>query len=317
MPQKMERFTQRARRVLALAQEEAERLRHSYIGTEHLLIGLMREESGVASRVLSDLGVDLSRTEELVGLIHHPPKPSGETARLDLLPDLKKVLELAVDEARRMGHHYIGTEHLLLGLARQSKSTAMDILARLNVSPEEVRRQTRRVLQEQPPQASGLSTAPLTAQPIPNLAGNALTLALRAEVVLGHGYIGVWHLLLGLLGHEEGIAGRALRELGVDQGQVEEIVRGEPILGEFGPERRLMPAVQHVVEFAIDEARSRKDKYVRSEDLLLGLLKQNPGMFEPLNVSPDAIRAKIDKLLQDQNPPSEEPKADDPDKPSQ
>lgn len=153
MPNKMERFTQRARRVLSLAQEEAERLQHGQIGTEHLLLGLMREEGGVAGRVLRDLGLDPRRIEELVTRMTDSGDRSS-TGNLDLSAGTKKVLELAVDEARRMGHHYIGTEHLLLGLVRQQEGVAIDILRRLGVSPEEVRRQTRRVLQESPIQAS-------------------------------------------------------------------------------------------------------------------------------------------------------------------
>ncbi|MEP6987940.1 MAG: Clp protease N-terminal domain-containing protein, partial [Chloroflexota bacterium] len=150
---KMERFTQRARRVLSLAQEEAERLRHNYIGTEHLLLGLLREEGGVAGRVLRDLGLEQRRVEELVEeLTRATARTTATTAELS--PGTKRVLELAVDEARRMGHHYIGTEHLLLGLVRQSEGVAIDVLKRLGVSPEEVRRQTRRVLQESPVQTN-------------------------------------------------------------------------------------------------------------------------------------------------------------------
>ena len=152
MANKMERFTQRARRVLSLAQEEAERLQHGQIGTEHLLLGLMREEGGVAGRVLRDLGLEQRRVEELVNRL----TDSGQRAasgNLDLSTGTKKVLELAVDEARRMGHHYIGTEHLLLGLVRQQDGIAIEVLRRLGVSPEEVRRQTRRVLQESPLQS--------------------------------------------------------------------------------------------------------------------------------------------------------------------
>ncbi len=153
MPNKMERFTQRARRVLSLAQEEAERLQHNYIGTEHLLLGLMREEGGVAGRVLRDLGLEQRRVEELVERLTRATTRTPST-QLDLSPGTKRVLELAVDEARRMGHHYIGTEHLLLGLVRQSEGVAIDVLKRLGVSPEEVRRQTRRVLQESPVQSN-------------------------------------------------------------------------------------------------------------------------------------------------------------------
>ncbi len=151
MANKMERFTQRARRVLSLAQEEAERMQHNYIGTEHLLLGLMREEGGVAGRVLRDLGAEHRRVEELVERMTRAIARTG-AINLDLSPGTKRVLELAVDEARRMGHHYIGTEHLLLGLVRQSEGVAIDVLKRLGIAPDEVRRQTRRVLQEAPVQ---------------------------------------------------------------------------------------------------------------------------------------------------------------------
>jgi ATP-dependent Clp protease ATP-binding subunit ClpC len=149
VPNKMERFTQRARRVLSLAQEEAERLQHGLIGTEHLLLGLMREEGGVAGRVLRDLGLESRRVEDLVNRLTDPGNRTT-AGNPDLSEGTKKVLELAVDEARRMGHHYIGTEHLLLGLVRQQDGIAIEVLRRLGVSPEEVRRQTRRVLSESP-----------------------------------------------------------------------------------------------------------------------------------------------------------------------
>jgi len=142
----MERFTQRARRVLGLAHQEAERMRHNYIGTEHLLLGLIREEGGVAGRVLRELGLDAARAQEVVERL----VGFGQTrsAKLDLSPGTEQVLELAVDEARRMGHHYIGTEHLLLGLIRYGEGVALDVLRKLGVTPEQIRRQTRRVLQE-------------------------------------------------------------------------------------------------------------------------------------------------------------------------
>ncbi|HUN09515.1 MAG TPA: ATP-dependent Clp protease ATP-binding subunit [Aggregatilineales bacterium] len=149
---KMERFTQRARRVLSLASEEAERLKHNYIGTEHLLLGLMREDGGVAGRVLRDLGLELPKVERLVEELTRATSRSSSGGQIDLSAGTKRVLELAVDEARRMGHHYIGTEHLLLGLVRQSEGVAIDVLKKLAISPEEVRRQTRRVLQESPVQ---------------------------------------------------------------------------------------------------------------------------------------------------------------------
>ncbi len=142
----MERFTQRARRVLSLAHQEAERMRHNYIGTEHLLLGLIREEGGVAGRVLRELGLEPERVQEIVERLTGTGQYRG--GKLDLSPGTQQVLEYAVDEARRMGHHYIGTEHLLLGLVRYGEGVAMDVLRKLGVTPEQIRRQTRRVLQE-------------------------------------------------------------------------------------------------------------------------------------------------------------------------
>jgi len=144
---KLDRFTQRARRVLTFAQEEAERLNHNYIGTEHLLLGLMREESGVAGRVLRSLNVQPAQVIELVERITGPGRRTP-FSKIDLTPRTKRVIELAVEEARRMGHHYIGTEHLLLGLIRQGDGVAMDILRQLSISPDAIRREMAKELQD-------------------------------------------------------------------------------------------------------------------------------------------------------------------------
>ncbi|MBN1122388.1 MAG: ATP-dependent Clp protease ATP-binding subunit [Anaerolineae bacterium] len=149
MPDKMQRFTQRARRVLSLAQEEAERLQHGYIGTEHLLLGLMREEGGVAGRVLKELGLEIEKIEKLIER-KSPSTDQVTYAKIELSPGTKKVLELAVDEARKMGHHYIGTEHLLLALVRHNEGMAIDILHEMDISSDQIRRQTRRILQDSP-----------------------------------------------------------------------------------------------------------------------------------------------------------------------
>ncbi len=142
----MERFTQRARRVLSLAHQEAEKARHPQIGTEHLLIGLIEEEGGVAGRVLREMGLEPQRVRDIVTRLTGEGKLTpGE--KIELSAETQQVLEYAVDEARRLGHHYIGTEHLLLGLIR-AEGTAMEALRRLGVTPDEIRRQTRRVLQE-------------------------------------------------------------------------------------------------------------------------------------------------------------------------
>jgi len=145
---RFDKFTERARKALHLAQEEAQRLQHNYIGTEHLLLGLVREGEGVAAKVLSSLGVELdkvrSSVESIIGRGNRVVL--GE---IGLTPRAKKVIELAVDEARRLQHHYIGTEHLLLGLVREGHGIAAGVLDSLGVSLENVRTQTMRVLNNQ------------------------------------------------------------------------------------------------------------------------------------------------------------------------
>ncbi len=144
---RFDKFTERARKVLTLAQEEATRFNHNYIGTEHLLLGLVREGEGVAAKVLANLGVELNRVRSAVEFIigRGDRMIVGE---IGLTPRAKKVIELAVDEARRLGHHYIGTEHLLLGLVREGEGIAAGVLESLGVNLEKVRTQTIQVLSQ-------------------------------------------------------------------------------------------------------------------------------------------------------------------------
>src|SRR5258708_3535683 len=141
-------FTVRARRVLRFSREEAQRFQHNYIGTEHLLLGLARENGGIAARVLRNLGVGINKVRSSVEFI------IGRGDRIvlgeiGLTPRAKKVLELAADEARRLNHDYIGTEHLLLGLVREGEGIAVWALESLGVNLEKVRTQTIRVLSQQ------------------------------------------------------------------------------------------------------------------------------------------------------------------------
>src|SRR6266581_9462747 len=130
MANRFDKFTERARKVLMLAQEEAQRFNHNYIGTENLLLGLVREGEGVAAKVLGNLGVELNQVREAVeAMIGRGDRiVLGE---IGLTPRAKKVIELAVDEAHRLNHHYIGTEHLLLGLVREGEGIAAQVLQSL------------------------------------------------------------------------------------------------------------------------------------------------------------------------------------------
>ncbi len=159
----MERFTQRARRVLSIAHQEAERARQSSIGTEHLLLGLMDEEGGVAGRVLRDLGMTPDRVREMIQRISGTPT-NFDPNKIELAAETQQVLEYAVDEARRLGHHYIGTEHILLALLRV-EAAGTETLRRLGVTADQIRRQTRRVLNE------SSSSSPTPAGPQPGKSG--------------------------------------------------------------------------------------------------------------------------------------------------
>ncbi len=180
MPSRFEKFSEGARRVLSLAQEEAQRFNHNYIGTEHILLGLVRESDGVAAKVLSNLGVELNKVRSAVEFIigRGERTSSGE---IGLTPRAKKVIELAVDEARRLNHHYIGTEHLLIGLMREGEGVAAGVLESLGVNLDKVRAETSRILTQtvqQTPSGSGARSS--TRTPTLDQLGIDLTGAARA-----------------------------------------------------------------------------------------------------------------------------------------
>ena len=140
-----ERFTDRARRVVVLAQEEARLLNHNYIGTEHILLGLIHEGEGVAAKALESLGISLeavrAQVEEIIG--HGGQAPSGH---IPFTPRAKKVLELSLREALQLGHNYIGTEHILLGLIREGEGVAAQVLVKLGADLSRVRQQVIQLL---------------------------------------------------------------------------------------------------------------------------------------------------------------------------
>ena len=144
---RFDKFTDRARKVLTLAQDEAQRFNHNYIGTEHLLLGLVREGEGVAARVLENMNVELPKVRTAVEfIIGRGDRPV--VGEVGLTPRAKRVIELAIDEARRLGHNYIGTEHLLLGLVREGEGIAAGVLESLGVNLDKVRHEVIRVLSQ-------------------------------------------------------------------------------------------------------------------------------------------------------------------------
>ncbi len=142
---RFDKFTERARKVLSLAQEEAQRFQHNYIGTEHLLLALLHENKGVAVEVLGNLEIDTNEIRETIEAIID----KGDRILLDEIgftPRSKKVIELAKDEAQSMKHHYVGIEHLLLGIVREGEGIAAGVLEQMGVTMERVRTETIKVL---------------------------------------------------------------------------------------------------------------------------------------------------------------------------
>ncbi len=215
-----ERFTDRARRVVVLAQEEARLLGHNWIGTEHLLLGLISEGDGVAAKVLVKLGISTEAVRAKVESIIGEGGKEPPTGHIPFTPRSKKVLELSLREALALGHNYIGTEHVLLGLLREGQGLAAQVLVNLGADLSVVRQS---VIQE----LSGYKTrggpggpgAPfLPAHETPALARSRV----EARRLAGSRAVGSHHQLLAMLGDMQSLATKALAELGVTREAVEE-----------------------------------------------------------------------------------------------
>jgi len=310
MADTFERFTERARKVFSLAQEESRRLNHNYIGTEHLLLGLVRAGEGIAARVLANLGVQLPKVRSAVVAITGESK--GEmTGDPGLTPRAKEVIERAMDEARGLNNHYVGTEHLLLSLVREGEGGAAIALEKMGVPLEKVRDQVMQIVsraQSHQPAPIGPPSEPLTGpamsidaltQKFTERARTVFALAHEEAARLNHNYIGTEHILLGLVKESEGIAARVLANLGVQlpkvRSAVESIIRrGDGlVVGEPG----LTPRAKEVTRLAMDEARSLNNQYIGTEHLLLALVHEGEGIaagvLESLGVSLEKVRQSV------------------------
>ncbi len=294
---KFGKFTERARKVLSLAQEEAQRFQHNYIGTEHLLLGLVREGEGVAAKVLNNLGVDLNKVRSTVEFI------IGRGDRIvlgeiGLTPRAKKVIELAVDEARRLNHHYIGTEHLLLGLVREGEGIASGVLESLGVNLERVRTQTIMVLSH----SEGTPGEGSTEKPTPQLAeafGKVIQLAQEEAQLFQHDHVGTEHLLLGLLREGDGIAAKVLRNLGVELDKLRMAVELISWHGDYKHSGvvELNRRAGEVLTQAAFEASHFKHDYISTEHLLLGLTRIEESFaaaaLQSISISMEKVRTAV------------------------
>ncbi len=311
-----DRFNDRAKRVLALAQDEAIRFNHNYIGVEHLLLGLVREGEGVAARVLNSLGVDLSKARTSVEFIIGPGDSTTSPSEITLSPRTKKVIELAIDEARKLGHSHVGTEHLLLGLVREGEGIASGVLESLGVSLETVRHQVIAVLGQQ-----GTDIAAASSAGIPSSTGVAFMashpvayvdrLDASGQRALARAYweagrandkeVTPHHLMLGLITSGEIWTHRVLAQLGIDPvGLVARIDAATPRDEGPRPDRLdEQAALSEVVARAASFAAERNSALIRSGHLLLAIASTRGVACEALTsvgATAPRIRDTLEKM---------------------
>jgi ATP-dependent Clp protease ATP-binding subunit ClpA len=268
-----DRFSDSARKVMALARKEAQRLNHDFIGTEHILLGLVEARGGVATAVLKDLGVEAATVRAEVEKRVKPGSNMVIVGQIPFMPMAKKVLEYSMDEANSLGDSHIGTEHLLLGLLREPEGMAGRVLADLGVKADRVRTEVLELLHDEGPA--------LREEPPPEVAWShrAVEVARAEAHRRGHGFVGLGHLLLGLLA-DDGPAAKVLKDLGVT---IETI---EPLLAKLveydlaavrSRALPLLPLARRAIQRARYEANVLRHDEVGSEHVLLGLLGEPDG----------------------------------------
>jgi ATP-dependent Clp protease ATP-binding subunit ClpA len=224
-----DRFNDRAKRVLALAQDEAIRFNHNYIGVEHILLGLVREGEGVAARVLDSLGVELSRARTAVEFIVGRGDATTSPSEITLSPLTKRAIEFAIDDARKLGHSDVRTEHLLLGIVREGEGSASGVLQSLGVSLDQIREKVIAALAQPPdgggvaartgPESADLVTADQYSTPHDRLDASSKRAVARAYWEAGRANeaeIVPHHLLLALVANDEAWMQRVLEQVGVN-----------------------------------------------------------------------------------------------------
>lgn len=329
-------FTDRARQTITLAQQESERFRHPDIGTEHLLLGLVKGGVGVAVLALTNLGSDLQKVRrEVETLITKGDKPSP-IRPLPFTPQAKRALDLAVEASRALGHPYVGTEHILLGLLADQDDVAARVLIGLGLQPDEVRSEILDLLgvddgsQAPPPvskspdpadapatEASKKPILPPTTEAdarskpahvesdlFSNRALQVIALAQQEAKRFHHAHIDTEHLLLGLVQVDGGVTAPLLNDCGLDVAHlcraIEQLASTTGTTAPDGPPTFAPPA-KRVLELALVEARAHGIPYIRDEHILLGILAERDctgaTALSNLGIDPARFRQDILALL--------------------
>jgi ATP-dependent Clp protease ATP-binding subunit ClpA len=307
-----DRFNDRAKRVLALAQDEAIRFKHNYIGVEHLLLGLVREGEGVAARVLDSFGVELSKVRTAVEFVIGRGDATTSPSEITLSPRTKKVIELAIDESRKLGHGAVGTEHLLLGILREGASIASGVIESLGVDAEKIRQQVFATLGQPAPPISHETSYRYVGRELPrppelldDITRRVVALAENEAIGLGHTWVGTEHLVLGLIAANGSIPQRVLTELGLTIDRVREQVKQLPPPSAEWQTRDLTmtPRAKQLLERTAQRSGGGK---VRAEVLLVNIVRDSDGsgasVLDALKVTESMVRTALGK--QQPPPPS-------------
>jgi ATP-dependent Clp protease ATP-binding subunit ClpA len=283
-------FNDRAKRVLALARDEAQRFNHSYIGPEHLLLGLSREGEGVAARALESLGATLPKlraaAESVIG--------RGETTvqKIDLSDTARSAISKARFEARKLGHAEIGTEHLLLGLVRGG-GIAMGLLRTLEIDPERVAHEIIATLSQPQP---GIAFAGLDTE-----SRKVLTLARQEAIQSGHSYIGTEHLAMAFRLHRTPVLDKLWSELAIEPAALRrriEVAVPPTLGGPMPTSLRTTPRVGTILTMASALAAKRNQELISPEVFLMALADEGGGVGAQVLASLGATAKRIREIVE-------------------
>jgi ATP-dependent Clp protease ATP-binding subunit ClpA len=256
-------YSQHARRTLSRARMLAREHSHPYVDSTHVLLGILHEEGSIGCNILHDLQMDVRHTERAFQQCHggslSNSASKGNAASLPLTAALQEALTLAGNESRWLGQHYVGTEHLLLGLARSNEEPLLVLLHSLDISPEQIRRRVRRLLQEGITEIS-IEQAKRVAR-LSELSRRVLNGAEQIAEQMGHREVGLAHLVLVLAHERRSICARLLREAHLDDKSLEaDLVKPRPATGGM---------LDDVIDRAVDRAESFGSHYTGTDHLLL------------------------------------------------
>lgn len=288
MTSRLSRYSHHARRAIAHAANLAEYYRHPVIDTSHLLVGVLRTEGSIGYDVLHQLRLDTPTVEVYLKNLY----PSGEAAPDNLHNDaaLDEALELAIDEANWLGHHYVGTEHLLLGITRTNAGEASKLLTLLDVSPGLVRRRVRLALNDGKIEYN-LASAKREAR-LSELAKRVVNAAEQLAVMLDHPTVGLGHLLMVMLNERRSPVSKLLKSSGLDDALLKQSLSRK--------DTKLLFNVEMTLRLAFEQAERMGNHYTGTEHLLLVLTVEPAGVtiLRQYGIkNPELVRARVEGML--------------------